>query len=114
MDAAQWQAQSLCPDWAVRDVVQHLGDDGTVMAGWVPESADELPPLGRVGPSPSEMAALDDAAFAARSGEIFAERRAELARLTEDDLERPSWTPVGRAATGGSWRSGSSILGARA
>jgi hypothetical protein len=47
------------------------------------------------------MAALDDAAFAARVGEIFASRRADLAGLTETDLARQSWTPIGPRSYGG-------------
>ncbi len=47
------------------------------------------------------MAALDDAAFAARIGEIFAGRRADLAALSEADLARQSWTPVGPRSYGG-------------
>ena len=48
-----------------------------------------------------EMAALDDAAFAARTGAIFAGRRADLAGLAEADLARQSWTPVGPRSYGG-------------
>ena len=100
MDSAQWHAQSLCPDWDMRGVITHLGMMERVMAGWLPESADELPPLDRVGPYHEEAAALDDAEFAARIGEIFAGRRADLARLTETDLARRSWTPVGPRSYG--------------
>jgi len=95
MDYAQWHAQSLCPDWDMRGVVTHLGMMERVLTGWLPGSAADTPPLDRVGPYHEEMAALDDAAFAARVGEIFAGRRADLARLTEPDLARPSWTPIG-------------------
>jgi hypothetical protein len=31
------------------------------MAGWLPESAGDLPPLGRIGPHHEEVAALDSA-----------------------------------------------------
>ncbi len=101
MDAAQWHARSLCPDWDMRGVVTHLGMMERVMTGWLPESADDLPPLDRVDPYYAEVAKLDDAAFAGRIGEIFAGRRAELAVLTEDDLARGSWTPVGPRSYGG-------------
>ena len=74
MDAARWHAQSLCPDWDMRGVIAHLGMMERVMAGWLPESAGDPPPLGRIGPYHDEMAALDGAAFAARIGEIFAGR----------------------------------------
>ena len=101
MDATQWHAQSLCPDWDMRGVITHLGMMERVLTGWLPESADDVPPLDRVAPYHEEMAALDDAAFAVRIGEIFASRRADLARLTEADLARPSWTPIGPRSYGG-------------
>ena len=101
MDATRWHAQSLCPDWDMRGVITHLGMMERVMTGWLPESADDVPPLDRIGPYHDEMAALDDAAFAARVGEIFASRRADLAGLTEADLARQSWTPIGLRSYGG-------------
>ena len=101
MDATQWHAQSLCPDWDMRGVITHLGMMERVLTGWLPESADDVPPLDRVAPYHEEMAGLDDAAFAVRIGEIFASRRADLARLTEADLARPSWTPIGPRSYGG-------------
>jgi uncharacterized protein (TIGR03083 family) len=101
MDATRWHAQSLCPDWDMRGVITHLGMMERVMTGWLPESADDVPPLDRIGPYHDEMAALDDAAFAARVGEIFASRRADLAGLAEADLARQSWTPIGPRSYGG-------------
>jgi uncharacterized protein (TIGR03083 family) len=100
LDAQQWQAQSLCPDWKVRDVVQHLAMMETVMAGWVPASAGDLPDFGRVAAFDAEMSALDDPALAGRVREIFAVRRGDLAALTADDLARPCWTPVGTKTFG--------------
>jgi uncharacterized protein (TIGR03083 family) len=100
MDAPQWHAQSLCPDWDMRGVIAHLGMMERVMTGWLPEPAGDVPPLDRIGPYNDEMAALDDAAFAARIGEIFAGRRADLAALIEADLARQSWTPVGPRSYG--------------
>jgi uncharacterized protein (TIGR03083 family) len=91
----QWQIQSLCPDWTARDVVAHLGMMERVMMGWLPENAEELAPVDRIGPYQQEVAALDDAAFASRITEIFTARRADLALLTDADLARPSWTPIG-------------------
>jgi len=96
-----WHAQSLCPDWDMRGVITHLGMMERVMTGWRPEPADEPPPLDRIDPYHQEMAALDDAAFASRIGAIFAIRRADLAALTEADLVRPSWTPIGPRSYGG-------------
>jgi uncharacterized protein (TIGR03083 family) len=101
MDAAQWRAQSLCPDWNMRGVITHLGMMERVLTGWLPASPDDLPPLDRVAPYQEEAARLDDAAFAAFIKGIFADRRADLARLREDDLARPSWTPIGPRTYGG-------------
>jgi uncharacterized protein (TIGR03083 family) len=101
MDAAQWRTQSLCPDWDMRGVITHLGMMERVLTGWLPASADDLPPLDRVTPYHEEAAALDDTAFAAYVRGIFADRRADLAGLTADDLARPSWTPIGPRSYGG-------------
>jgi len=100
MDAARWHAQSLCPDWDMRGVIAHLGMMERVMTGWLPASAGDRPPLDRIGPYREEMAALDDAAFAARTGEIFASRRTDLAGLAGADLDRQSWTPTGPRSYG--------------
>ena len=97
----QWRAQSLCPDWDMRGVVTHLGMMERVMAGWLPADGDDLPPLERIAPYQEQAAALPNAAFAALIGEIFAARRTDLAALTEDDLSRPSWTPIGPRSYGG-------------
>jgi uncharacterized protein (TIGR03083 family) len=101
LDSAQWQTQSLCPDWTARDVVSHLGMMERVMTGWLPGSAEEKPPLYRFGPYLEQVASLDDDAFARQIKEIFAHRRGDLSRLTEVDCARPSWTPIGPRAYGG-------------
>jgi uncharacterized protein (TIGR03083 family) len=95
MSGAQWQTQSLCPDWTVRGVVAHLASVENMLVGWLPGSADELPPFDRVTSFVQQTADVDDAAFAARVAEVFGQRRADLAALSENDLGRPSWTPVG-------------------
>lgn len=100
LDGAQWQVQSLCPDWRARDVVIHLGMMERVMSGWLPGSVEEVPPFDRVAPYSEQVTALDDAAFTGRLTEIFAARRADLAALTDADLSRPSWTPVGAKTYG--------------
>jgi uncharacterized protein (TIGR03083 family) len=101
LDGAQWQTQSLCPDWTARDVVSHLGMMERVMTGWLPGSAHEVAPLDRIAPYQAEVAGLDDKAFANRITDIFADRRADLAQLTDADLILPSWTPVGPRSYGG-------------
>ena len=101
LEGAQWHTQSLCPDWTARDVVSHLGMMERVMTGWLPGSADEAAPLDRITPYQADVARLDDRAFADRSTEIFAGRRADLAKLTDTDLTLPSWTPIGPRSYGG-------------
>lgn len=96
----EWRTQSLCPDWTARDVIAHLGMMERVMTGWLPASAEELPPLGRIGPFQDEAARLDDAAFGRRIADIFAGRRADLDKLTAADLDRSSWTPIGQKTYG--------------
>jgi uncharacterized protein (TIGR03083 family) len=100
MSPAQWQVQSLCPDWTVRAVVSHLAGIEQMLAGWRPGSADELPPFDRVTAFAQQTAGLDDAAFATRVAQTFGQRRADLAALSEGDLARPSWTPVGPTTYG--------------
>jgi uncharacterized protein (TIGR03083 family) len=100
LDGDEWRTQSLCPDWTARDVVEHLGMMERVMTDWLPASAADLPPLDRVKPFQERAAALDDAAFGRRVGEIFADRRTNLDQLTATDLDRPSWTPIGQKSYG--------------
>jgi uncharacterized protein (TIGR03083 family) len=95
MDSAQWQVQSLCPDWLARDVVTHLGMMERVMTGWLPGSVEDVPLFDRVELYNNQVKGLDDRSLASRIREIFTDRRADLAALSDADLDRPSWTPVG-------------------
>jgi uncharacterized protein (TIGR03083 family) len=101
LNGAQWQTQSLCPDWTARDVVSHLGMMERVMTGWLPGGSGAAAPLDRIAPYQTEVAGLDDNAFASRISDIFAGRRADLAKLTDADLALPSWTPIGPRTYGG-------------
>ncbi len=62
MGPQEWAAQSLCPDWDMRGVVAHLGMMERVMTGWLPDSAEDLPPVDRIGPYHEQVAGLDDTA----------------------------------------------------
>ncbi|HXW47117.1 MAG TPA: maleylpyruvate isomerase family mycothiol-dependent enzyme [Streptosporangiaceae bacterium] len=95
MTVQDWQVQSLCPAWTARGVVQHLTMMEQAMTGWVPANTEELPHFERVARADEEMGHLDDGAFAGLVSETFAGRRRDLAALTQEDMDRPSWTPVG-------------------
>jgi len=95
-----WQAQSLCPDWTVRQVVDHLAQIEAILVGWTPESADATPPFAQAGAFVAETESLGDAAFAAATRAVFDQRREDLVSLTDHELERPSWTPLGPATYG--------------
>ncbi|WP_286199192.1 maleylpyruvate isomerase family mycothiol-dependent enzyme [Mycolicibacterium sp. ELW1] len=95
---ADWKAQSLCPDWDMRAVVQHVVSIEAVMAGWVPQDDATPPPFERAG---EFLAGTDDpATLAEKVTAVFAERRRELSSLTAADLDRPSWMPTGRGTYG--------------
>lgn len=92
---ADWQAQSLCPDWTVRGVFDHVVGIEAVLAGWLPESVEELPPFGRA----AEFVA-DPAPYPDKMHAVFEQRRSDLASLSPEDYDRPSWMPVGPGTLG--------------
>jgi uncharacterized protein (TIGR03083 family) len=97
---AEWRVQSLCPDWKVRDVVNHVTSMEAVMAGWLPEDTGTPPPFERAGDYLRETACLDSAAFVERVRATYDRRRRDLASLSSGDLERPSWMPTGPGTYG--------------
>ncbi|MGI8664040.1 MAG: maleylpyruvate isomerase family mycothiol-dependent enzyme [Acidimicrobiales bacterium] len=100
LQPGEWGAQSLCPDWTMRDVVSHLAQIEAVLAGWLPASAEGPPPFARAGEFAQATAGLDHAGFAEAVHAQFDVRRADLAALEPSDVERPSWTPLGPATYG--------------
>lgn len=96
---AEWQVQSLCPAWKVRDVVNHV-TGMEAMAGWLPEETAAPPPFKRAEDFLRETAGLDGAAFVERVRAIYDRRRRDLATLSSADLERPSWMPTGPGTYG--------------
>lgn len=92
---ADWQAQSLCPDWTVRGVFDHVVSVEAVLAGWLPDSAEALPPFERA----AEFIA-DPTPYSEKMGTVFEQRRRDLAVLSPADFDHPSWTPVGPGTYG--------------
>ena len=96
---AEWQTQSLCPDWNVRDVVNHVTSIEAVMAGWLPEDDTTPPPFERAAEFLGETGG-GNAAFVEKVRAVYDRRRRDLAALTDADLARPSWMPVGPGTYG--------------
>ena len=96
---AEWRAQSLCPDWTVREVVNHVTSIEAVMVGWLPDDDRTQPPFEKVAEFLREADA-EGAAYVELVRAIYDRRRRDLAALSDADLMRPSWTPVGPATYG--------------
>ncbi|MCV7257610.1 maleylpyruvate isomerase family mycothiol-dependent enzyme [Mycobacterium shimoidei] len=96
---AEWRAQSLCPDWTVRDVVNHVTSIEAVMAGWLPDDDQTPPPFDKAADFLRE-ANREGAAYLGVVRGVYDRRRSDLAALSETDLQRPSWTPVGPGTYG--------------
>lgn len=93
-----WKTQSLCPDWDVREVVRHVTSIEAVMAGWLPEDTTTPPPFDRAA---EFLAGTDDTAvLVEKVHAVYDRRRRDLAALTDEDLQRPSWMPVGPGTYG--------------
>lgn len=96
---AEWAVQSLCPDWTVRDVVNHLASIEAVMAGWLPDDDHTPPPFAKAADFLRE-ADTTGADYLEAVHAVFDRRRRDLAALSDADLARPSWTPVGPGSYG--------------
>ncbi len=95
-----WAVQSLCPEWTVRGVVEHLAGIEVVMTDWMPADAETPPPFERMGAFNEEASGMSNQELAAKVGEILATRRQELAALTDEAFAAPSMTPVGPSTYG--------------
>ncbi|WP_239651128.1 maleylpyruvate isomerase family mycothiol-dependent enzyme [Mycobacterium sp. UM_Kg27] len=96
---AEWGAQSLCPDWTVRDVINHVTSIEAAMAGWLPGDDRTPPPFDKAADFLRD-ADTDTTAYRELVRAIYDRRRRDLATLSDADLLRPSWTPVGPATYG--------------
>ncbi len=90
----QWQVQSLCPAWTVRECVAHAIGVEKVLLGWAP-STDNPPPFEVVGPWMEEANAMTGAEFNAAVADLTAARLAELRSFDAGAAAAPSITPVG-------------------
>src|SRR3974390_2093654 len=88
---AEWGARSLCPDWTVRDVVNHVTSIEAVMTGWLPEDDRTPPPFERAGDFLRETDAshVDDASYIEKVRAVYDPRRRDLAAPPTPDPQRP-------------------------
>ncbi len=100
LTAAEWKTPSLCPDWTVRDVFEHVVGIENALVSWMPNTAETPPPFSLAGTFAKEVAELDAPAFMERVGGVLARRREDLSVLRPSDLAQPSWTPVGPGSYG--------------
>ncbi|WP_245836911.1 maleylpyruvate isomerase family mycothiol-dependent enzyme [Mycobacterium bohemicum] len=96
---ADWKVQSLCPAWTVRDVVNHVTSIEAVMAGWLPEDDRTPPPFDRAAEF-MRGTDVDPRSYVDLVRAVYDGRRRDLAALSDADLQRPSWTPVGPGTFG--------------
>lgn len=96
----QWATQSLCPDWTVRGVVEHLGAVEHMLLGEAPGSMPDALPFGKVGEWLQTVSSLGDDELLARYREVIAARRDELAAMSDADFDLPCMTPVGPGTYG--------------
>ena len=97
LSEADWHAQSLCPAWTARGVVQHVTMIEMALLGWRPGDDN---PFGKVPAIAAELEALSPTELLARYHEVTAARLAELATMSDDDFDSPSVTPVGPGTYG--------------
>jgi uncharacterized protein (TIGR03083 family) len=96
----QWAVPSLCPAWTVRGVVGHLGGVEHMLLGEEPGSMTETIPFGKVGEWLAGLESSSNDEFLSRYREVVTARLSELDTYTEEQLARPSLTPVGPGTYG--------------
>jgi uncharacterized protein (TIGR03083 family) len=100
LTAAEWETPSLCPDWTVRGVFEHVVGIENALVSWFPDAADTPPPFRLAATFAEEVTELDGPAFMERVRGVLARRRQDLSVLGPSELAQPSWTPVGPGTYG--------------
>lgn len=91
----EWDTQSYCPEWTVRDVVSHLAGVENLLLGWSPTPDDNVPPFGRINEFSDRTAGLSNEAYVAEVRSVLAGRRADLAAMSDEAFAAEGMTPVG-------------------
>ena len=94
LDDPDWQLQSLCPAWEVRQVVAHLDGIEEALSGWRP-AGDVPAPFEIVGKVFDEVDDWSPHELLGRLRAVLANRQNELLAADTSLFEEVSWTPVG-------------------
>ena len=94
LDDPEWQTQSLCPAWRVRQVVAHLVGIEEALSGWRP-AGDAPAPFEIVGKVFDEVDDWPPERLLGRFRTVLAGRRNELLAADRSLFDEVSWTPVG-------------------
>jgi uncharacterized protein (TIGR03083 family) len=101
-DEADWDKETACPGWTVKDQVAHLGGLEAMFLGRPqPPALPERAPHIR-----NDIGAANEAVVEVRRSwtgkqvldelrEISEERLAQLRQMSDEDLAKDSWTPIG-------------------
>ena len=94
LDDPDWQPQSLCPAWQVRQVVAHLDGIEEALSGWRP-AGDAPAPFEIVARSSTKSTTGHRHQLLGRLRTVLASRRNELLAADTTLFDEVSWTPVG-------------------
>ncbi|MFT7600230.1 MAG: hypothetical protein ACI8TP_003171 [Acidimicrobiales bacterium] len=95
-----WTVQSLCPDWDVRGAIVHVFGVEHALDGWFPESVETPVPFDKVAAYAELTSSMSADELVADCRRLMALRREQIAALSDDDLAKPSMTPVGPGTYG--------------
>ncbi len=99
LSEGEWEVQSLCPDWNVRQTIAHVVGVEDVLSGWTPD-VETPPPFEKIGALIEQSSSMSTEDFIDRVDSILADRRSELGAMADDAVDAPSLTPVGRQTYG--------------
>lgn len=97
LSTQQWDTQSLCPAWAMREVVVHVTAIELALLGWRPGYDNPFARMATIQPG---LQTLSPADLTQRYHEVTTARLAEMEAMTNDEFAQPSLTPVGPGTYG--------------
>ena len=92
---ADFEVQSLCPDWTARGILTHLTGVERMLSGWMPTGVEDPIPFQKVMEFAGASEQMSNEELLGAYREAVAARSADLASLTQEQIDTPSLTPVG-------------------